>query len=83
MGKQKLKESFDIVNMVRTNRAMKTLMRLLTSREERQLIGFQRSQCVIDNDRKGQSSDSSDDLSDGAILRKFKDEGHLENVRAR
>lgn len=57
---------------------MRTLIRLLLGKEERRLIGFQRSQCVIESD--GHESDSSDFLSDGAVLSRFKDEGHLEKL---
>lgn len=47
LAEAKLKDQLDIVRLIRMGRSFRTLLRLLLSKHERRLIGFQRREAVV------------------------------------
>ena len=60
-GQKRLEKSFDLVALIKQQRAVSALLRLLLSKHERRLLKFQRKEVVIEV--KGQDSSESDESS--------------------
>ena len=60
-GQKRLEKSFDLVALIKQQRAVRALLRILLSKHERRLLKFQRKEVVIEV--KGQDSSESDESS--------------------
>ena len=94
VGSASLQQSLDVVSLVRQIRILKTLTRLLLSKEEQRLISFQRREAVLSTKQKDQRSDKQDsyvasedavgnfdalsDVSDHKFLKMFKQGSDIE-----
>ena len=58
-GSTKLDKSLDVVRLIKSIANLKTLLRLLLLKNERQLLAYQRRESVLELDRKVEASSSS------------------------
>ena len=76
----RVEDSLDVVKLVRSNRALTTLLRLLLTKDERRLLRLQRRQSVLEYATKHKPAESSDidNDSDQVIMRWAKaDHNHV------
>ena len=71
-----LDKDLDVVKLIHQGRTFKTLLRLLLTGKERQLIRFQRHEAVLDLNYSNRIS-SNEDVSDSQLLDKIRKSGEL------
>ena len=67
-GVNRLERQLDIVNIVRDNRSLKTLLELLLSKQERHMLSLQRKHSVLEQDPEAAAAISAFEESDDEII---------------
>ena len=63
--------SFDVVRLARQGRALRTILRLFLSSEDRQMLRIQRRNSVIEKKLSKNAKSTGDDISDEEIIKKL------------
>ena len=72
-------KDLDVVKLIRQSRTFTTLLRLLLTGKERQLIRFQRHEAVLDL-KDSRRISSNEDVSDSQLLDKIRKSGELASL---